>query len=127
MLALGIVSIAFVSIMGLLVVALKNERQASDDTALGPMTQYVASTLRAQPFASPTNAPTSFAFDIDGRCLASGSGPLATLPAEAFFTCNVTALPGASGTFRSYSLSFVWPAPANLSTNSMTLTVANGD
>ena len=127
MLAIGIISFAFVSVMGLLVVALKNERQASDDTAMASMTQYISSTLRARSFTATTSAPTFFAFDIDGRCLVSSATPSPSLPTGTFFTCSVTNLSVKTGTVRLYGLPFIWPTPANVSTNLVTMTVATGD
>jgi uncharacterized protein (TIGR02598 family) len=122
MLALGIVSFALTSIMGLLSVALSAERQTANDTALAAMSEFVSSTLRAEAFANLTNAPMYYAFDVEGRCLAATNAPV--VPSGTFFTCAVNAASTNANT-RLFTVPFVWPSPANLSTNAITVTVAN--
>ncbi len=79
-LALGIISFALVSILGLLAGALSTSRDASDDRIAASMTTRLLSELRSS--ATFQNATTNYYFDVDGQLLTSEDGAVYEVEVE---------------------------------------------
>lgn len=104
-LALGVISIALVSLLGLLVSGTTNYRESRDSGSLAVMTQAVISELKAQPPAAGTY---TYYFSRDGSPQTSPTG--------AVFTCSATLgevessrLSDNTATLRTAELHFTWP------------------
>lgn len=86
-LALGIVAFVMVSVLGLMSVGIKANKESAEDIAVGFITQYVASTLRLEGFnevsvnSDYADANPDFYFDVNGAPSTSQNG---------VFACTIT-------------------------------------
>lgn len=112
MIALGVISFAVVSIIGLLAVSLNTSRASASDSAMSSMIGTVMNGFRSQPFDNI--AKGDFYFDADGA-------PQAGLNQDSVYKCMVTVTEdsdtignGAAGNaqvnLKWVNLEFTWPA-----------------
>ncbi len=106
--ALGVISFALVSMIGLMGVGINASRQSSENTALTAMISQVLGKVRASSNAPPA---TNFFFDADGLPLTNSAG--------AIYQCAVsstnppaTEISDVSGNFLKATLVFTWPVSA---------------
>ena len=106
-LAIGVLTFALTSMIGLLGVAMQSDKSSGSATALAAMSQQVYNTLRSIPFASlPAN--TNFYFDSDG----SECGPETPV-----YTCRVEVAGDpdlAAGNLARVQMRFTWPGNTNV-------------
>jgi uncharacterized protein (TIGR02598 family) len=106
--ALGVISFALVSMLGLLGVGINASRQSSESTAMTAMISQVLGKVRAASNAPPA---TNFFFDADGLPLTNSVG--------AIYECRASATLPPSGEisdvsdkFMKAALVFTWPVSA---------------
>jgi uncharacterized protein (TIGR02598 family) len=125
-LAIGIVSFALLTIIGLLTISLSASRGAAEDTNLALMSPTVASVLNAQGFTSvmantayaATAATPAYYFDINNEMTRDGNGnPISTPNANSIYACTITrrtpVLFQATSNIVYLQLKFTWPLTAS--------------
>jgi uncharacterized protein (TIGR02598 family) len=78
--AMGIVSFALISLIGLLSVGIFTGKESTEDTRLAAVSKYVMTESQRMPFNNLGN--TSYYFDFDGNTLSNSNG--------AYFRCTVS-------------------------------------
>lgn len=112
-LAIGVISFALLAILGILTLAFRTDRSATDDTLLPVMTRKVVEYIRAT--SAPSNA-SDFRFDANGELQTDANGSLLTTDtAETLYRCEVTSTPEtaiSAGRMVVLRLDYFWPAAA---------------
>ncbi len=125
--ALGLVSFALLSLVGLLLTGLRTSRESGEDTSLAFCTETAQDLLRAAGFSNalnkaayaPGEATPDFYFDSLGGLQTDTNGvPLTNANSESLYGCTVTRRAPAPAplqtttNFQIYQLKFVWPLAA---------------
>ncbi|MEI8045486.1 MAG: hypothetical protein WCL11_29020 [Verrucomicrobiota bacterium] len=120
--AIGLVSFALLSLIGLLTVGLKSSRESAEDTILSLCTGTAQALVRTNGFSGASTNPSlndanpDFFFDADGILLTDTNGAPLTIQSNAVYGCLVTrgapALSQATTNMLIYQLKFVWPLAA---------------
>lgn len=103
---MGIISVALVSILGLLGVFFNVGKSATDETLLASMSRRFVEEMRTKPFADVSSSAGSlFYFDIEGNPLGNSTG--------AWYECEVAPAPNIDpdldSTLFRFTLIFRWP------------------
>lgn len=143
--AIGLISFAVLSLVGLLLTGLKSTRESGEDTSLAFCTETAQELLRAEGFSSastkaayaPGMTNPAFYFDSAGVIQTDTNGvPLASANSESLYGCTVTRRAPAvapvqtTTNFLICQLKFVWPltAPAtNRQQRIVPMSLANYD
>jgi uncharacterized protein (TIGR02598 family) len=104
--ALGVVSVAIVSILGLLSVLMLTDRESSADSSVAAMATEVIAELRSMPFSElqkkMQTQPIPYYFREDGS-------PQDSISTDTLYRCNVTGTLSSSATSYQLLLTFKWP------------------
>ncbi len=135
-LAVGIVAFVLISILGLMSVGIKANRESADDIAVGLIVQHVSTSLRMEGFTkvnantnyAPANTTPDFYYDATGAGSANGAG---TADANTLYACTVirsspAALPASNVLFLKLQISWPLAAPeANRQKRTVQLSLSN--
>jgi len=122
-LAVGIVAFVLISILGLMSVGIKANRESADDIAISLIVQHVATSLRMEGFANvnananyaPSNTSPDFYYDATGAGSANGAG---STDANTLYACKVirsspATVPTSNVLFLKLEISWPFAAPEN--------------
>lgn len=87
MLALGVISFAIVSLLGLLTVSSASSRYSEEDTAIAAIARQVDTELRNTLTANLPTAGATWYFDNDGKHLLSAGD---SIPIDAIYRCEIS-------------------------------------
>lgn len=124
--AIGVLSFAFLAILGLLTAGNQSSRRAAEATSSMLALQALQAQLRTTSFSATTNRISSapyFWFTENGGFLTNTAG--LTVPDGAFYRCGlqINANPGISSNQASVAASLAYPPPAFSRTNIFVLSV----